>query len=518
MQKWIVIAIALLAGGCQTEPGSVAPIYDTAAIQPRSIEINVDAAGVIEPETTVEVKSKASGEILAVHAQTGDIVEAGTLLVEVDKRTPRNRLAEVEAALVAARARRTIAETQMKRAATLFESATLTQADFEQTQLEFANAVAQVVGSEVAVENARISMEDTDVRAPITGTIIEKAVEPGMVITSPTSAVSGGTVLMQMADLNAVQVRTLVDETDIGKIQPTMPAKVTVAAYPNQPFTGTVLKIEPLAIVEQNVTMFAVLIRLENRDGLLKPGMNAEVQIEIASRDGVPSVPTAALRADSDIPATAAMLGIDEAQLRSMLRGGGAAAPSARNTLELAGRRIELPEGVDPAHVQALLEKRRSGGTLTEEERALLQPLLEQIFAGGAAGGGPGGGGAGGPRPGSVPGGGFPGGGLPGGVFFGGQNADGPPASRPSVTQYQFGGEYWVIAVRGNRLEAVTVQTGLTDLAYTEVLSGLEEGDEVLLLPSASLFEQQAQLREFISQRFSSTPFQQQQSGGPRFR
>ena len=507
MREWIVLGAACAVAGCQTEPESVAPLYDTAAVQERSIEITVDAAGVIEPETTVEVKSKASGEILAVHAETGDVVAAGTLLVEVDKRTPRNRLAEVEAALVAARARRTIADTQMKRASTLFDSGTLTQADYEQTQLEFANAQAQVVSSEVAVENARISMEDTDVRAPTTGTIIQKAVEPGMVITSPTNAVSGGTVLMQMADLNAVQVRTLVDETDIGKIRPGMPATVTVAAYPNQPFEGTVLKIEPLAIAEQNVTMFAVLIRLENLSGLLKPGMNADVQIEIANRDGVPSVPTAALRADSDIPATAAMLGMAEAQLRAMLRGGDAAAAPAVEVLEIAGRRIELPAGVDAAHVQALMEKRRSGGTLTDEERALLQPLMQQIFAGAGNGGGAGGFPSGGP-----PAGGFPGGGL---VIMGEGR---PPTTRPSVTQYQFGGEYWVIALRGGRLEAVAVQTGLTDLAYTEVVAGLEIGDEVMLLPSASLFEQQARLQEFISQRFSSTPFQQQSGGGRPFR
>ena len=135
-----------------------------------------------------------------------------------------------------------------------------------------------MVRTEVALENARITLEDTSVRAPSAGTIIEKTVEPGIVITSPTQAVSGGTVLMKMADLTSVQVRTRVDETDIGKIQPGMQTRVTVAAYPNQPFDGVVLKIEPQAIVEQNVTMFAVLIKLQNRGGLLKPGMNAEVR------------------------------------------------------------------------------------------------------------------------------------------------------------------------------------------------------------------------------------------------
>jgi HlyD family secretion protein len=514
MKRWGYIGIAFAIAGCDIAEESAAPIYDVGVVEERDIEINVEATGVVEPETTVEVKSKASGEILAVHAATGDVVEAGTLLVEVDKRTPRNRLAEVEAALIAAQARRTIAQTQMQRAATLFESGTLTQSEFEQTQLEFANAQAQVVSSEVAVENARIAMDDTDVRAPITGTIIAKSVEPGVVITSPTNDVSGGTVLMEMADLNAVQVRTLVDETDIGKILPGMPAKITVAAYPNQPFEGEVLKIEPLAIVEQNVTMFAVLIRLQNRDGLLRPGMNADVEIQIASRASVPSVPTAALRTNDDIPATAAMLGLDEAALRAMIFGEEAASdPGQAQVLEIAGRRIELPEGVDAERVRTLIEKRRSGATLSDEERALLQPLVQQLFAGESRRNGD-------APPGGFPSGGFPSGGFPAGGFPGGfPGADGasPPENRPSVTQYLFGGEYWVIALRDGRPEPVTVRTGLTDLAHTEVLSGLRNGDEVLLLPSSSLFEQQARLQEFISARFSSTPFQQRQQGGGRF-
>jgi len=495
----LVLAIALLAlAACEQAPVPVAPIYDSAPVETRSIEVTVDAAGVIEPESTVEVKSKASGEVLTVHAETGDVVEAGSLLVEIDQRTPRNRLSETEAALVAAQARRKIAQTQMERAASLFQSQTLTQADYEQTQLEFANAEAQVVSTRVAVENARITLDDTDVRAPITGTIIEKTVEPGIVITSPTQAVSGGTVLMKMADLTSVQVRTRVDETDIGKIQPGMPTRVTVAAYPNQPFDGEVLKVEPQAIVEQNVTMFAVLIKIANRGGLLKPGMNAEVQIRIANRESVPAVPTAALRATSDVTLTAAMLGIDEATLRRELWPDGRAGENAgagRNVLSLNGREVELPAGVDPAAVTAVMAKRRSGQELTADERTLMRSVFQQ------AGGG--GGGAGG---------GFAAGGGPPAAFQAG--APGPGAARPAVnvTDYLFGGDYWVIALRGDDAVPLAVKTGLTDLEYSEVVAGLEPGDRVLLLPSASLYEQQERLQQFISQRFgSATPFQQQQ-------
>ena len=506
---WLASAVAL--AGCEQAGQVSAPeVYDSAAVETRDIEVTVDAAGVIEPESTVEVKSKASGEVLRVHAETGDIVEAGSMLVEIDQRTPRNRLSETEAALVAAQARRQIAQTQMERAASLFKSQTLTQADYEQTQLEFANAKSQVVSATVAVENARITLEDTAVRAPITGTIIEKAVEPGIVITSPTQAVSGGTVLMKMADLTSVQVRTRVDETDIGKIRPGMSTRVTVAAYPNQPFDGEVLKIEPQAIVEQNVTMFAVLIKIVNRGGLLKPGMNAEVQIEIANREGVPAVPTAALRADSDVPLTAAMLGLQEAELRQKLWPDGATPQSAaaKNVVSIGGREIELPAGVDAAKVTALMAKRQSGQELTAEERTLMRSVAQQ------AGGNFGGGGGGGP-PGGGPPGGFQGGG--GGFFVSGAS----PAARPAtnVTDYQFGGDYWVIALRGNEAVPVAVKTGLTDLEYSEIVAGLEPGDRVLLLPSASLYEQQERLQDFINQRFGSTPFAQgqQQQNVPRW-
>jgi len=486
MRPWIAIALVLSVGACESEqPDSVAPIYDTAPIETRAIEVTVEAAGVIEPEITVEVKSKASGEILAIHAETGDVVEADFLLVEIDQRTPRNRLAEAEASLVAARARRTIAESQMERSKTLFASGTLTETDYEQSQLEYANSEAQVIGMEVALENSRIAMDDTEVRAPITGTIIARNVEPGTVISSPTQAVSDGTILLRMADLTTVQVRTLVDETDIGKISKGMATRVTVAAYPNQPFDGEVLKIEPQAIVEQNVTMFAVLIRLENRGDLLKPGMNAEVKIQIASRESIAAIPTIALRAESDIPTAALMLGLAEAELREMLADGApeqSAARSNSSTREPAANLANrLPEGVDTGQLQAVIAKRRSGDALTPQEEALLQRVQPQM--------------------------------QPSGGGFGDSRGGGRSAGTPSIADYQFGGDYWVVAMQDGEPVPVSVRTGLTDLEYSEIVAGLGADAQVLLLPSSSLFEQQETIQNIISSRFSSTPFQATSGG-----
>jgi HlyD family secretion protein len=297
-------------------------VYDTAGIERRTLEVAVSSAGIVEPLATVEVKSKASGEVLDVLVETGDLVEEGTLMVRIDPRIVRNRLAQSDAELKAAISRREIATTQKKRVESLVSNGTLTQSDLEQATLDLANAVAQVVTANVAVENARIAVDDTDIRAPIGGTIIFKPVEIGQVISSPTQDFAGGTLLMQMADLSAVQIRSLVDETDIGKIRPGMQVSVSVAAYPNQPFPGEVLKIEPQAVVDQNVTMFAVLVSIQNPDGLLLPGMNAEVEISIARAVDAMTIPVMALRTRRDLESTALILGRSVDDISAALGGG----------------------------------------------------------------------------------------------------------------------------------------------------------------------------------------------------
>src|SRR5258708_8432293 len=105
-----------------------------------------------------------------------------------------------------------------------------------------------------------------------------------------------------MANLDTGKVGTQVDEPDIGKVAPGLAATITVDAYPNQPFEGSVLKIEPQATVQQNVTMFPVLVRIANPNHRLKPGMNTEVQIHVGRRENVIAIPNAALPTQPDLP------------------------------------------------------------------------------------------------------------------------------------------------------------------------------------------------------------------------
>src|SRR5690606_27307506 len=237
-----------------------------AVAERRSLEILAEAAGLIEPVRLVEVKSKASGEVLRIHVETGQDVERGALLVEIDPRDVRNSFAQAEADLAVAEARLATTEAQKQRVEELRKANVVTEQEYESAALEEANARAQLVKARTNLELARERLGDVTVRAPIDGTIIQRSVEIGTIIASASQNISGGTLLLTMADLSQMQVRTLVDETDIGQIRPGQTARVMVEAYPGRVFTGEVLKIEPQAVVDQNVTMFPVLVLLDNAE------------------------------------------------------------------------------------------------------------------------------------------------------------------------------------------------------------------------------------------------------------
>jgi HlyD family secretion protein len=415
LKQILLCTIALLVVACAEEQAT-GPIFDTASVVRGTIEVNVSSAGVVEPLATVEVKSKASGEVLDLLVETGDFVEAGKLLVHIDPRTVRNRLDQAEAELKAANSRRKIAQSQMQRAESLLQKGTFTQADLEQAALDLANAEAMVVTARVSVENARIAVDDTDVRAPITGTVILKPVEKGQVISSPTQDFAGGSLLLTMADLSAVQIRMLVNEADIGKVRPGMSATVTVTAYPNQPFPGEVSKIEPQAIDIFDVTIFEVLISIGNPDGMLMPGMNAEVDVQIARSEDVLTVPIMALRTNRDVASTASMLDVPEEELRQLVGADGAG-------------------------------QRRSTG----------------------------------------------------------RSRSGKRGEKPAA-EYRFGGNFWVVLENNGNYEFKNVRTGITDLDRVEIVTGLEEADSVLILPSTHLFETQQDLQKWIKRRIGGVP------------
>ncbi|MGH7499971.1 MAG: efflux RND transporter periplasmic adaptor subunit [Gemmatimonadales bacterium] len=442
-------------------------MYQAVPVERRDINVSALASGTIQPDTTVEVKSKASGEILQLLAETGQLVKRGAPLVKVDPRNARNLLAQAQADLDVAKAKLANTTMQKNRSDELHQSRSISDQEYEQSMLDYADAKSGVVNAQVSVDNAKIQLEDTDVRAPITGTVIEKDVERGAVIASATNNVSGGTTLLKMADLNLVQVNTLVDETDIGKVKVDLPASITVDAYPNRPFEGTVLKIEPQAVTQQNVTMFPVLVRIDNRAGLLRPGMNADVEIHVGNRDSVLAVPNAALRTQRDVGSAASVLGLSPDDVTKQL----AAQQASQRPADSAAGRPDSASRPD----SAVRAQRRRGGDSTAR------------FA--RRGGDSAGTGAGRTR-----------------MQGGGAGRRGAGSSS----------RYIVFVKRGGKIVPVWIRTGLTNLDYSEVLSGIEPNDSVLLLPSASLVQSQQDMKDRLNRVTGggAVPGMQQQPAG----
>ena len=293
--------------------------YTLKEAETQQLELTVEASGTVEAISSIEIKSKASGQILFLGAEIGDYVEEGVVLARIDQRTPTNTLSQANADLEVAKVRLINAQNQFERSKRLHSEGNISDKSFEDAQEAFSSARAQQVRAQVFLENARIALDDTSVRSPIAGTVISRPAEVGQVITSPTSAVGGGTLLMEMADLNKVRVRALIDEIDIGKISIGQEVTLKVSAYRDKKFVGIVSKIEPMSKVDQNVTTFPVLIDIENRDNLLLIGMNTDVEIEILNEAVDIALPAGSLRTRKDITSAAGLLGINKIELNSFL-------------------------------------------------------------------------------------------------------------------------------------------------------------------------------------------------------
>ena len=505
MRSWGAALVAPIVVACGTGEVDETPSLQTTAVTRGNLMITAEATGNVEPIRAVEVTSKASGEVLRLYVDVGDEVEPGALLAEVDPRDVRNAFDQAEADLEVARARLEISQAQLQRSEQLLQSGVISTQEHESRNLDFANSRATLVKAETNHELAQLRLDDVIIRAPLAGTVLEKNVEEGQVIQSASQNVSGGTTLVIMADLGSMQVRTLVDETDMGEIRAGMQANVTVEAYPERTFVGIVEKIEPQAIVQQNVTMFPVIVQLDNSSGLLRPGMNAEVEVELAQAAGVLLIPNNAVVTPQDVQPAAMVLGLDAEAIdvRSLFagmgggggRGGGAGRQGGRQGGGQGNRGLDADEGRSQDGGGA---GNGRGGPAFDSVRALIASgeispdSARALFSG---------------RRGGAGGGGFPG---AGGFGRGGQTAQGgeDAADRQRVARRAV---VFVMAEDGT-IEPRAVMIGLNDWDLTEVVSGLEEGEQIAIVGAAQLRASQDEFLERIRTRSNANPFG---GGGP---
>ena len=505
MKIWLAGLLLPVLAACGTGEAGDASRVQSAAVERGDLIVTAAATGVLEPVRKVEVTSKASGEILHLYVDIGDQVEPGALLVEVDPRDVRNAADQANADIEVARARIDIARRQAERSRELLESGVISTQEHESRTLEFANAQASLVKARTNSQLAQLRLQDVTIRAPMAGTILEKNVEEGQVIQSSGQNVSSGTTLMVMADLDMMQVRTLVNEGDLGEIMEGMTTYVTVDAYPDQTFVGVVDQIEPQAVVQQSGTLFPLIIRLDNRSRLLKPGMNTAVEIQTGEATGVLLIPNSSVVMPQDAEPAALALGLDAdvVDMESMMSGMGSMFGSGGMGNMFAGGGRGGGSGARSQGDHNAGERRTAGGGQSRsgsDGQDAFESLRAQM----------------------------PGGGGSENLF---RMRSGQPGQRGGMREGGFAmGQYAranvMAAARTQRavvfvvgedgtIEPRMVMIGLTDWDRTEVVSGLDEGDRVALIGLAQL---QAQREEFLERMRSrgSNPFGRGGMGGMR--
>jgi HlyD family secretion protein len=477
----VAIVAVVLVARFASHRRSDAPEIPVEPVGRRDIAQTVEATGTVQPVEVTEIRSKASGQIVKMPVQVGSVVKAGDVLAQIDRLTVQNQYDEASAALKAAEANVMVTKAQKDRADQLFSQSVMTADQHESAVLAFANAQSQVVNARSNLSNAKQALGDATVRAPYDGTIIEQDVTKGQVIASAIQSASGGTLLLKMADLNRVQMQALVGETDIGNVRPDMPATVTVDAFPNRPFRGLVMKIEPQAVIQQSVTMFPVLISIANENGLLLPGMNGEVTISIAQVTNALAVPLDAVRSVRELPAVAAALGLDADSLKAQVQRQVAARMAARG-------RGPGGFGADSSRGRGPGRWGRQGGGWGQRGGAGQQGTGRGAWM--ARGGGSGFPGARGDRQ-----------AAPGDTARSG--APWAPTGGPGGGGRS--GQAQVVFVQtAHGLDPRVVRLGVSDFDYAQILSGLNEGDQVAMLSVAEIQAKRQQDQARLRQRMGS--------------
>lgn len=242
----------------------------------RRTETEVKATGVIKPMVGAEVRvgSRVSGVVRRLFVRIGDRVEKGQLLAELDDRDLVSRRREALAALNLARANLSYARADLDRRLGLRDL--LAPSELDVAQRAFAVAEQQTAGAQAALEAATTQLGYARIAAPIAGVVASIATQEGETVAASFAAPTFVTLL----DLARLEVWAYVDETDIGRIRPGMPARFTVDTYGGEEFAGRVTAIYPKPEIRDNVVNYVTVIRFDRpRDRVLRPEMTATVRV-----------------------------------------------------------------------------------------------------------------------------------------------------------------------------------------------------------------------------------------------
>ena len=346
---WLGILVVVIGGAgygvrAALKPDNKIDPSKLASVERGSIARSVVATGKVEPRSTVEVKSKASGIVKKLYVDYSDYVHQGQVLAELDKENLEATVRESKANLQAAQAAEESAmaslernkvdaegpdmpflKTGMERARELNKQGLIAKNTVEDAEkayqmalnkqssairnlavsrAEITKAKAMVAQSTASLERADQDLRNSTIVSPIDGLVLSRNVEVGNAVSSILVLGSQATLLFTLGDISDVFVRGKVDQADIGKVYLTQLTRITVESFRDKKFEGKVYQISPLGVEKENVTTFEVKVSIANPGRELKAQMSANAEIILEEKPNVLLVPEAAIIYDKDRKAT----------------------------------------------------------------------------------------------------------------------------------------------------------------------------------------------------------------------
>lgn len=303
----LVVGGGLASGVYYARRTDPKPEIQTQTISRGDIVESVGATGTLEAVTTVQVGTQVSGTVQDLYADFNSIVRQGQVVARLDPSLFETQVEQARANLVRAEAeveRLEVglgdSEVRLNRARELSKRGLIPATELEAAEVavraaraQLRSSEAQVVQARASLNQAQVNLEHTVITAPIDGIVIARNVDVGQTVAASLQA---PTLFVIAADLTKMQVNASIDEADVGRIRPQQVVRFRVDAYPNEEFRGSVVQVRLNPVIQQNVVTYSVVIDVPNPELKLKPGLTANVTIEVANRQQVLRVPTMALR------------------------------------------------------------------------------------------------------------------------------------------------------------------------------------------------------------------------------
>ncbi|MBJ2174469.1 efflux RND transporter periplasmic adaptor subunit [Aureibaculum sp. A20] len=272
----VLVVLAIVAYSFFKGDDAVIIEAQTVLAKKGNVTTMVTATGTIEPTNQVDVGTQVSGVVEKVFVDYNSVVKEGQLIAELDKTNLQASLTQAQAAYDNAVSQKNYTKTIYDRQKTLYDNQVISKSDYDDATYNYETAKGTVTQRLSDLQKAKTNLSYADIYSPIDGVVLSRAIEEGQTVAA---SYSTPTLFTIAQDLKEMQVEADVDEADIGQVKEGQRVEFTVDAYIGETFSGEVTQVRLDPTVTSNVVTYTVVVKADNEDLKLKPGLTATISI-----------------------------------------------------------------------------------------------------------------------------------------------------------------------------------------------------------------------------------------------